>query len=164
MNRNCQSIWCGTVIILLIIQSTRADPLPCYRGDNFNETLDNTIHMSDVILAGRIISEEKGEFATYSATVSYYYSCKSDELLHKNALSHSKVTNFASSPGTGMLGIFFLVREPSMQLSLLCMTSMNMLMQNMLIQNREENYQEENHQAVIKHIVAVGASKSSHLY
>ncbi len=149
MDSKYQAVYYGTMVVLLIMRCLRADPLLCYRGDNFNQTLDNTIHLSDVILAGRIVSVEKGEFGTYSATVSYYYSYKSDEFLLKGAFSQSKVTNFVVSPKTGMIGIFFLVREPSMQLSLLCMTSVNLLMQN----------SEVSYQMVIKHIIAVGTSK-----
>lgn len=149
MSGQCRAVYYGTLIVLLIMRYLRADTLPCHSGDNFNQTLDDTIHISDVIITGRIVSVEMGEFGTYSATVSYYYSYKSDEFLLKKAFFQSKVTNFVVSPRTGMIGIFFLVRQPSMQLSLVCMTSVSLL-----IQSSEESYQ-----MLIRHIIAVGASK-----
>ena len=149
MDFNRMVICYGTVVQLLVMRCLGAEPLPCYIGDNFNQTLDNTIHLSDVILAGRIVTKEKGDLGTYSAEVSYHYSYKSDEFLLIKALSHSKVTNFASPPPTWTLGIFFLVREPSMQLALFCMTPVDILMQNT----------EGSYQNVIKHIIDVGSSK-----
>lgn len=125
--------------------------LPCYRGDNYNETLDNTIHLSDVVLAGRIVSVEKGEFGTHSATVSYYYSYKSDGLLRRIVLWRTEVTNFVPAPQVGMLGIFFLFREPNMQLSLFCMASIPTLV---------EYSQGMSYEAILGHISEVGASKS----
>lgn len=154
--------WC--IFTVLLLRGLEADSnsnsilqisLPCYRGDNYNSTLDNTIHLSDVILAGRIISLEKGEFDTYTAAISYYYSYKNDGLLQRRALWRAKVTNFAPAPELGQLGMFFLFREPSMQLSLFCMTTINALKSLTKGRSTEDSYQ-----AVIKHIISVGKSKS----
>lgn len=147
------TILCAVVVLLLQgIGANIQVPLPCYRGDNNNATLDNTIHLSDVVLSGRILSAEEGEFGTHSAVISYIYSYKSDGLLQRRALWRTKVTNFVPAPPIGQLSMFFLSREPSLQLSLFCMTSINTL--------REYNPELSN-EAIIKHIVEVGTSKQS---
>lgn len=122
------SIFFRTWILLLVIPCFQADPLQCF-GNNFNETLDNIIHLSDVILVGRIVEVKEGNFGTYSADVSFLYSLKSDEFLPKKFFSHSKVTNFSPEPTNGMINFFFLNREPNMQLALLCMASETVLIQ-----------------------------------
>ncbi len=147
-------IWCGILAVLLLRSiGANEQPLQCYRGNNYNETLDNTIHLSDVVLAGRIISLKEGEFETHSAVVSYYYAYKSDGLLRSRAISRVKVSNFAFAekpPAVGELGMFFLFREPNMQLSLFCMSLINMLVPN----DNEEEYQE-----TVQHIFDLGSSK-----
>lgn len=135
---------------VLILQGIGANILPCYSGDNNNATLDNTIHLSDVVLVGRIVSLEEGEFGTHSAVISYYNTYKSDGLLLRVVLWRTKVTNFVPAPSLGQLGTFFLTREPNMQLALFCMTSIPMLMEY----NPKVSYK-----ATIEHIKEVGTSK-----
>lgn len=123
--------------LVLILQGlgANAEPFRCYAGSN-NETLENTIHLSDVVLAGRIVSVSEGEFGTYSAVVSYYYSYKHDGLMQKRFFWYTSVNNFIVPPQVGQLGMFFLFRDPSMRLSLSCMTPLDRLL------NDGEGYQE----------------------
>ena len=117
-----------SVLLVFLLRDVGADlqaPLQCLMGNNSNETLKNTIHLSDVVLAGRIIKVNEGEFGTYSAVLSYYYSYKSDSFLQLRAYGSAKVINFATSPTIGQFGNFFLFREPNMQLSLFCMSLTN---------------------------------------
>ena len=144
------AIVCVCWLLLLQGIKTKSNPLPCYRGDNSNATLDGTVHLSDVVLAGRIVSVENDEFDTHSAVISYYYSYKSDGLLQRRALWRVKVYNFVPAPEVGQLGMFFLFREPNMQLSLFCMTQISTLMDY----NPGVSYE-----AIIRHINEVGTSK-----
>ena len=128
---------------LILLGANAADAFQCYAG-NSNETLENTVHLSDVVLAGRIVSVSEGEFGTHSAVVSYYYSYKHDGLMHKKFFWHITVHNIIFYPQVGQLGIFFLFRDPSMKMSLFCMTPVNMV----------ENYQE-----VIDSINEIGSSE-----
>lgn len=143
--------WFATFVLLL--RGLGADPqvLPCYRsgGENVNFTLDDTIHLSDVVVSGRIVTVKRGEFETHTAGVSYYYAYKSDGLLLRRFFWSTAVTNFSPAPQVGQLGIFFLFREPSLQLALFCMTPIEMLHQS-----SEGSYQE-----IVDRINEVGSSK-----
>ena len=125
------------------------ESFPCSMGNNFNETLNNTIHLSDVVMAGRIISVKEGEFGTFSAVVSYFYAYKSDQYLQRRALWRAEVTNFITRPAAGQLGIFFLFRQPNLELSLFCVT-----LSSLLKEVYEEDYEE-----IIDSINALGASE-----
>lgn len=127
-------------------------PLACYTsgGQNVNQTLENTIHLSDAVLTGRIVSVEKGKFGTHSAVVSYSRAYKDDGFLQKPFFSYTTVTNFVSAPVIGQFQVFFLLREPSMLLSLLCATPVYMLLQD---------YEEGSFQEIVEHISEVASSK-----
>lgn len=118
---------------------------------NVNLSLDDTIHLSDVVLSGRIVAVAKGEFDTHTAVVSYYYSYKNDGLLPRRLFWSTSVTNFSPAPQLGQLGMFFLFREPNMQLALFCTTPIEMF-----LQSTEGSYQE-----IVDHINEVGLSKYS---
>lgn len=147
-----------SILLLLLQQGTGANifnaAVPCYLGDNGNATLEQTIHLSDVVLAGRIWSEEEGKFGTHNAVISYYIAYKRDRLLRRVALSRTRVINFPEAPDVGQLGLYFLFRDPSLQLALFCMTSLSAM---------KEYYAGLSSEAIIKHIVDVIASKLMHV-
>lgn len=138
------------LVLMLQGLGANADPFRCYAGNNSNQTLENTIHLSDVVFAGRIMSVAEGEFGTHSAVVSYYYSYKHDGLMYNTSFWHTTVNNFVVPPQVGLLGMFFLFRDPSVQLSLFCMTPLHILV------GTGEGYQE-----VIRFINEIGSSKSN---
>ena len=129
--------------------------LPCYEhGDEIvNETLADTIRLSDVILAGRIVSVKRGEFGTHSAVVSYFIAYKDDGFLQQMYYGSVTVTNFIPEPPDGQLGLFFLFRAPSMQLSHFCTVSWIAL----------NSVKDTNYEEILQSIEEVVASKLSSL-
>ena len=121
---------CIVAVSILLLESTHAY-VPCISRTDMNLTLDDMIHMSDVVLSGRILSSSAltGDFGTNKAQVSYYYAYKSDNLLRRRALGHVQVENFSFLPRSGRSGLFFLVREPSFHLALYCMADLRGLSQ-----------------------------------
>ena len=144
-----------TVCLFSVLQLRGLDAgsslqLPCYNstGRDVNLPLDSIIHFSDVVLLGRIVAVEDGEFGTYTAVVSYYYSYKSDGLLPQTFFSSTSVANFILAPQRGQLGFFFTHREPTMQLTSFCITPVGEMTGNSV------GYQE-----IVDHINEVGSSK-----
>ena len=91
-----------------------------YKGVQLS--LDDAIHVSDVVFTGRILAMREGSRGTLTATVSYYFAYKRDQYLRKPGFGLTDVENFATSHAhmSGESGLFFLVREPSRKLALHC--------------------------------------------
>lgn len=142
------------LLALLQLRGLGADSLhlPCYtsRGQDVNLPLKSIIHLSDVVVLGRIVAVERGEFNTYTAVVSYYYSYKTDGLLAKAFFSSTTVANFILAPQEGQLGFFFMHREPTMQLVSFCSTPVE-----------EMSRSNVGYQEIVDHINEVGSSKIS---
>jgi hypothetical protein len=119
-------------VILLGRLGAGSQELPCYSsgGEDINLPLDQIIQLADVVLLGRIVAAGEGEFETHSAVLSYYYSYKSDGLLPRKFFWSTSVANYVLAPQKGQLGVFFLFREPSMQLASFCTTPIGALLQS----------------------------------
>ena len=119
----------SATLALLLLQGNQVymqvANLSCTMGDmSFeNSTLDLMIHSSDVVMSGRVRSAEEGEFGAYSAVVSYYFAYKTDGLLLRRTAWYTRIVDFVRLPSVGQVGIFFLIRHHTMQLSLLCMST-----------------------------------------
>lgn len=120
-------------VSILLLKSIHADnriyPRCISSADLNTYSLDDMIHISDVVLTGRTGTAVTGDYGTNKVHVSYYYSYKSDNLLLKRALGNIQVENFPFLPSPGSSALFFLVREPSFQLALYCMAPLRDLAQ-----------------------------------
>lgn len=95
--------------------------MDCVDPEHNDMLLDNVIHVSDIVLTGKIDTvrrEDNG--GTMTANVSYFYAYKRDREFPK-ASGATEVHNFAiDSRGGVVVHVFFLVREPQGRLALLC--------------------------------------------
>lgn len=148
---NCKVLAIYCMACVLVLRGADSQVFPCYGtgGLDVNLSLEDTIHLSDVVLLGRIVAVKEGEFGTHTAVVSYYYSYKNDGLLPKRLFWSTSVKNFSPAPKVGQLGMFFLFREPSMQLALFCTTPIRTL-----LETAEGGFQE-----IVNYINQVGSSK-----
>ncbi len=118
-----------------------------------NLLLDDVIHISDVVLTGKITAmREEDNHATKTATIAYYYAYKRDREFRKAAGGIVEVSNFVtdSKQHVGLGLLFFLVREPQGQLALLCMAPLDAL----LTSDHSENFQ--NALEALDHVKNVG--------
>ena len=94
---------------------------------NLRLSLDDAIHVSDVVLTGKITTMRDGIGATKTAAVSYYYAYKSDQYMGRRGLGRTEVQNVMADASMGEPAVFFLVREPSLILALQCMAPITAL-------------------------------------
>lgn len=114
-----------TLVILLLLCACAdgADTMvsQCVYGDMELLSLDDAIHVSDVVFTGRIISMRDGERGTMTATVDYYYAYKRDRYLRRLGMARIDVKNFPQfAESMRESALFFLVREPDGNLALQC--------------------------------------------
>lgn len=88
---------------------------------NLRLSLDDAIHISDVVFTGKITTMRNGIGTTKTATVTYYYAYKSDQHMPRRGLGRAEVQNVMANASMGESTVFFLVREPSLILALQCM-------------------------------------------
>ena len=88
---------------------------------NLRLSLDDAIHISDVVLTGKIATMRNGIGTTKTATVTYYYAYKSDQHMRRRGFGRTEVENVMANASMGEATVFFLVREPSLILALQCM-------------------------------------------
>lgn len=112
------------LLSLLLYEAHAA--MPCV-SRSLELSLDDAIHISDVVLTGRVAEVQEGEGGTHTAVVVYYFAYKSDRFLFRLGLGRIAVKNFASADVSRGSALFFLVREPSRDLALLCMSPLGSL-------------------------------------
>ena len=147
--RSCVAVVCSGIFLLLQGAPANSQVL-CDRpgSDSVNDTLENLIHLSDVVLPGLIGSAGSGEYGTYSARIYYTYLYKNDGLMAREFFGVTTVKNFMVAPRTGQASIFFLLREPSMRLALFCIIPYRQLTGDL--------------EETLEHILEVGSSKLVH--
>ena len=118
-------------LILLLLEGIGADNstavyVPCEGGSNRLLQLDELVHISDVVMNGVVLTSSitQDKFGTLKAAVSYYFAYKNDSLLSRRGLASVYVVDFQERP-SGESSIFFLVREPNMDLSVYCMSTLS---------------------------------------
>lgn len=123
------SLVCAVLTVLLVrgnLVQMKPPSISCSLGETgfLNSSLVELIRYSDVVLAGRVIDTERGEFGGSNAIVSYFFAYKTDGLLIRRLVWYTTVVGFSSPPPRGQLNLFFLMRQPTtMTLSLLCMSN-----------------------------------------
>ena len=100
--------------------------MPCV-SQTLELSLDNAIHISDVVLTGRVTEMREGDWGTHTAAITYYYAYKSDRFLLRLGFGRIDVKNFKSAVAMREGALFFLTREPSKDLALLCMAPLSAL-------------------------------------
>ena len=102
--------------------------VPCEGGSNRLLQLEELVHISDVVMSGVVLSTTitQDEFATFRASISYYFAYKNDPLLYKRGLTSVDVSDFPERP-SGDNSLFFLVRQPNAELSLYCKSTLSEL-------------------------------------
>ena len=100
--------------------------MPCV-SNSLELSLDNAIHISDVVLTGLVTEMHEGDWGTHTAAITYYYAYKSDRFLLRLGFGRINVKNFQSAVAVGEGALFFLTREPSKDLALLCMAPLSAL-------------------------------------
>ena len=100
--------------------------MPCV-SRSLELSLDDAIHISDVVLTGRVAEMREEEGGTHTAVVVYYFAYKSDRFLFRLGLGRIAVKNFASGDVERGSALFFLVREPNRDLALQCMSPLRSL-------------------------------------
>lgn len=110
--------------LLLLCEAHAA--MPCV-SHSLQLSLDNAIHISDVVLTGRVTEMNEGDWGTHTAAITYYYAYKSDRFLLRLGFGRIEVKNFQSTIAMGEGALFFLTREPSKDLALLCMAPLSAL-------------------------------------
>lgn len=111
--------------LLLLCEAHAA--MPCV-SNSLELSLDNAIHISDVVLTGRVTETREGDWGTHTAAITYYYAYKSDRFLLRLGFGRIQVKNFQSAVAVGEGALFFLTREPSKDLALLCMAPLSALL------------------------------------
>ena len=95
-------------------------------------SLDDAIHLSDVVVTGRIFSVRGGENGISEVVISFYYAYKRDGHLQRQAFSKMlAAAGFDPREHLDGTGFFFLVREPSGRLVLQCVATLEALEQVM---------------------------------
>ena len=100
--------------------------MPCV-SQTLALSLDDSIHISDVVLTGRVTEMRKGDWGTHTAAITYYYAYKSDRFLVRLGFGRIEVKNFPSAVAMREGALFFLTREPNKDLALLCMAPLSAL-------------------------------------
>ena len=100
--------------------------MPCV-SQSLELSLDNSIHISDVVLTGRVTEMREGDWGTHTAAITYYYAYKSDRFLVRLGFGRLNVNNFPSAVAMREGALFFLTREPNKDLALLCMAPLSAL-------------------------------------
>ena len=112
------------IVLALVSQvgATVTGGIRCISEDMTHLSLDDAIHVSDVVFTGRITGMKEGIGGTKTATVLYYYAYKSDPYLTKLGLGVTDINNFDLDAEVESSALFCLVREPNGDLALQCMT------------------------------------------
>ena len=100
--------------------------MPCV-SQTLALSLDDSIHISDVVLTGRVTEMSKGDWGTHTAAITYYFAYKSDRFLVRLGFGRIEVKNFPSAVAMREGALFFLTREPNKDLALLCMAPLSAL-------------------------------------
>lgn len=126
-------IWCYLFSVLALqigVQFARSDEgsvsCPCASNPaaSWEYTLEEAVHISDVVIMGRIVELKEGMRGRMNATLSLMAAYKGGNFRFLSLVE--KVTNFEKDSSRDM-SLFFLVEEPSGNLALQCMTPLGSL-------------------------------------
>ena len=112
--------------LMLLREAHTAAAMPCV-SQTLALSLDDSIHISDVVLTGRVTEMRKGDWGTHTAAITYYFAYKSDRFLVRLGFGRIEVKNFPSAVAMREGALFFLTREPNKDLALLCMAPLSAL-------------------------------------
>lgn len=121
-------------------------------------SLDDAIHLSDVVVTGRVISVRKGENGISKVNISFYYAYKRDNRLQRQAFSMMQAAaGFDPQERMDGTGFFFLVREPSGDLVLQCVGTLEALEE--ALRTRSSSVEADSPVALLDHVNEVAKSE-----
>lgn len=91
-------------------------------------SLDDAIHLSDVVVTGKVLSVREGENGICEVVIGFYYAYKRDGLLQQRAFgTMPAAAGFDPQKRMDGTGFLFLVREPSGRLVVQCVATLEAL-------------------------------------
>ena len=119
------SLVAAVSLLLLGACIRQTDSMKCgARGSELQ--LDDAIHLSDVVVSGKIMSVTGANEGAREASIAFYYAYKRDPYLHRRAFSTLRtLAGFDPQEHLDGTGFFFLTREPSGMLAVQCVSTLS---------------------------------------